>query len=112
MWLLPKVHAVLTINDSAQHGATRTHTPSSAFMPDIVGVRLFSLDNWHTWGSTDTLDQNKDVYLVKEFETVLIGRAPQITKGTRPLPDNSWVLPCPVLSRSHAVLSLTKDQVW
>jgi len=82
-------------------------------MSDIKGVRLFSLDNWHTWGSTDTLDQNKDVYLVKECETVLIGRAPQITKGThtRPLPDNSWVLPCPVLSRSHAVLSLTKDQV-
>ena len=82
-------------------------------MSDIKGVRLLSLDNWHVWGSGDTLDRNKDIYLVKEFETILIGRAPQIQKGThtRPLQDNSWVLPCPVLSRSHAILSLSKDQV-
>lgn len=84
-------------------------------MTEIKGIRLRSLD-WFDWDDEMTLDRNKEVYLVKEHETVLIGRAPQIQRGssssrTRNLPDNSWVLPCPVLSRSHALITLKKDEV-
>lgn len=89
---------------------------------DIKGVRLVSLD----WNTIDSNINNEELlesaFLIKDFDEVLIGRAPQShvivdahgvdqQMKQRPLPTNSWVLPCPVMSREHAVLKLRNDKV-
>lgn len=108
-------------------GATVTyaHTCRSP-TADIRGIRLINLDK-NSDNNTDSdsddagTHQDKDVFLLKEHDSVLIGRAPQASRsaryprtsgqGGRTIPANSWVHPSPVLSRSHAVLTLSKDKV-
>lgn len=102
-----------------------THTDGSP-TADIRGIRLVNLDK-NSDNSTDSdsddagAHRNKDIFLLKEHDSVLIGRAPQASRsarfprtsgqGGRTIPANSWVHPSPVLSRSHAVLKLSKDKV-
>lgn len=92
---------------------------------DIQGIQLINVDNRQE-PTHDTLSyecdyRNKGVYFLKEHNSVLIGRAPQALRssgfqrssgqGNRTVPPNSWVHPSPVLSRSHAVITLSKDKV-
>ncbi|KAF9510882.1 hypothetical protein BS47DRAFT_35669 [Hydnum rufescens UP504] len=86
-----------------------TYLPMLEAEREIKGVQLLSVTEGHIEQSTSS--RNQEIYWKRDFSTVVIGREPQ--PGTnRRLAPNSFVLPCPVMSREHAIVHMEGNQVF
>lgn len=78
-----------------------SHSDGCPDHADIKGVRLIVLSDGS--GQPTSNGINGRVYWIRDQQKVIVGRAPQ-RDGSRQLAPNSYALPCPVMSKEHAVI--------
>ena len=111
--LLPGPHVLLS-NDEAAIEPSKdasdlsftlhaSHPDGCPDRADIKGVRFVALGD--EYGQTNSYGSNQRVYWIRDQQKVIIGRAPQ-RDGSRPLAPNSYALPCPVMSKEHAIIEM------